>query len=170
DGHGSHKGLTRSLPLLLNKGPDNISIDHVGAIIGMHAVTIQKLKTAGYMRVSQISRSYQHNFDRFMEDAKLNTGQLTDIEDMLDAWTRMDAGIGAASGGNDDAWMDQLNLTPSNFDFGLAGGDAAYKVPTPLSADRVNVKREIIDEGLGMSNEHAIKIGIEDAIIITSSQ
>ncbi|CAD6895813.1 unnamed protein product [Tilletia controversa] len=101
-------GLKRSLPLPLAQGSlfTLLNNDSAGAL-RMHQRTIENLTNAGFMRISQIARAYATNFEQFVSDAKLSSGLLADVEDLLRFWGESNGNVNSPG---------SLNFGPTGVD------------------------------------------------------
>ncbi|KAK0538474.1 hypothetical protein OC834_000414 [Tilletia horrida] len=108
--------LKRSLDLPLPEGPPR-QISHMAQQMELFAGTVDRLGKAGYTRVAQLARAYEHNYDAFAAEVKLTASMLCDIEDVLKEWAK----IGNAS-------FDPVGYDAAGYDAGAydaVGYDAA---------------------------------------------
>ncbi|CAD6949202.1 unnamed protein product, partial [Tilletia controversa] len=125
----SAPNLKRSLTLPLLQGPMVMLIEDAAKTLRLHPETSKNLFRAGFMRVSQVASSYETNFDAFVQDLKLTTGMLSDVEDLLKYWSQM------ISGDDDDSTLSEAIFNLKKEDTSELGGSPSNRVPLFVDAD-----------------------------------
>ncbi|CAD6916192.1 unnamed protein product [Tilletia controversa] len=143
--------LNRTLKLPLTHGALGVMLDDLAPRVRMHKATVDCLKQAGYMRLSQLARSYEHNFNALVQDATLTAAALSDLEDLLLYW-----------GSRDGKEFAKENHNPFNF-----GPNEDEADLNDLSR---NVKQEQDDLDLPFARPRTpVVVGREDAIVLEDS-
>ncbi|KAE8189476.1 hypothetical protein CF336_g5718 [Tilletia laevis] len=157
----SAPNLKRSLTLPLLQGPMVMLIEDAAKTLRLHPETSKNLFRAGFMRVSQVASSYETNFDAFVQDLKLTTGMLSDVEDLLKYWSQMISGDGTYSASSTSK---AGTASTGGFDFGPSDDDSA------LSDTIFNLKKQDTSElGGSPSNRVPLFVDADCAISVPDS-
>ncbi|CAD6952590.1 unnamed protein product [Tilletia caries] len=100
----------------LTPGPILLIAD-AARLLHLHEDTIHALKNAGFQRVGQLARAYKNNFKRLINETKLTTSKLADVEELLLHWLGLQRPMGGGMDAGAGMFRDPLYM------YGAAGNN-----------------------------------------------